>query len=174
MADPVNFFARWSRLKQRARTSPPEPVPAAPSDEARAIDTPPPELPPVESLTADSDFTAFLQPGVPEAMRNAALRKLWGSDPVFANLDGLVEYGDDFAADFKSAAIVRTVYRVLLGMPGGGTPTPAGSASVADVSASAKTALPAESGSAETVAAPTNPTSDAVIVDGRTDKDGLD
>jgi hypothetical protein len=75
------------------------------------------ELPALESLTKDSDFRAFMRPGVPEELRNQALRKLWGSDPVYANLDGLLEYGEDFAAPFRMAGVVATVYRVLEGMP---------------------------------------------------------
>jgi hypothetical protein len=120
LADPANFLARWSRLKQRARTAPaPADAAAPPATAAPDIPAPDTDLPPIESLTAESDFSPFMQPGVPEAARNAALQKLWRSDPVFANLDGLVEYGEDFAADFKSTAVVRTVYRVLQGMPGG-------------------------------------------------------
>jgi hypothetical protein len=58
-----------------------------------------------------------MQAGVPDGVRNEALRKLWQSDPVFANLDGLVEYGEDFAAAFSLGGAVATVYRVLEGMP---------------------------------------------------------
>jgi uncharacterized protein DUF3306 len=122
MAEPRGFLARWSRLKQEARrASPPaasEAAPGAPSAE------PVPELPAIDSLTAESDFTPFMQPGVPEALRNAALQKLWRSDPLLANLDGLVEYGDDFAADFNAGAAVVTAYRVLQGMPEGSEPPP--------------------------------------------------
>ena len=75
------------------------------------------ELPALESLTKNSDFRAFMRPGVPEELRNRALRKLWASDPVYANLDGLLEYGEDFAAPFRMAGVVATVYRVLEGMP---------------------------------------------------------
>ncbi|MGH7013619.1 MAG: DUF3306 domain-containing protein [Stellaceae bacterium] len=119
MAEPADFLARWSQLKRRARR--PQPRDAAPANTAVPAPTaePPPEtLPPVESLTVESDYAAFMRPGVPEATRNAALQKLWRSDPVFANLDGLVEYGEDFAAVFKSTAAVRTVYRVLKGLSG--------------------------------------------------------
>jgi hypothetical protein len=52
------------------------------------------------------------------------LRKLWRSDPVFANLDGLVEYGEDYGADFRAASAVKTVYRVLEGMPAPETAEP--------------------------------------------------
>jgi hypothetical protein len=119
MAEPADFLARWSRLKRRARQ--PQPPDAAPANaEAAALpaETPPETLPPIETLTAQSDYKIFMQAGVPEATRNAALQKLWRSDPVFANLDGLVEYGEDYAAVFKSTAVVRTVYRVLKGLSG--------------------------------------------------------
>lgn len=63
-----------------------EPVPPAPS-EVRVED-----LPDIETLSYGSDFTVFLQQGVPELLRRQALRKLWRSDPVLANLDGLNDY----------------------------------------------------------------------------------
>jgi Protein of unknown function (DUF3306) len=50
------------------------------------------DLPDVETLTYESDFTAFLRENVPEQLKQAALRKLWTSDPVLANLDGLNDY----------------------------------------------------------------------------------
>ena len=53
-------------------------------------------LPAVEDLDAASDYTGFLGQGVPEALAKAALRKLWLSDPVFANLDGLNDYDEDY------------------------------------------------------------------------------
>lgn len=48
----------------------------------------------IESLTKESDFTIFMQKGVPAALKKRALRKLWTSDPVLANLDGLNDYED--------------------------------------------------------------------------------
>ena len=45
-------------------------------------------LPPVESLTIDSDFTAFLQPKVDEALKRQALKKLF-AHPRFNVMDGL-------------------------------------------------------------------------------------
>jgi hypothetical protein len=36
---------------------------------------------------------------------------------VLANLDGLVEYGEDYAAAYSASAAVKTAYRVLQGMP---------------------------------------------------------
>jgi hypothetical protein len=52
-------------------------------------------LPPVETLTFDSDFAAFMQPKVEEATRRAALKKLFG-DPSFNVMDGLDIYVGDY------------------------------------------------------------------------------
>jgi len=54
-----------------------------------------PELPPVESLTPESDFRPFLRDGVPPATRSAALKKLF-ADPAFNVMDGLDVYIEDF------------------------------------------------------------------------------
>ncbi|PPR18003.1 MAG: hypothetical protein CFH37_00770 [Alphaproteobacteria bacterium MarineAlpha9_Bin7] len=69
----------------------------------------------MEDLTADSDFTPFLQTGVPSALKRAALRKLWSSDPVLANVDGLNDYDEDFAK-MGLGKVVRTIYQVGKGM----------------------------------------------------------
>ena len=109
-----SLLLRWSRRKAEARQGKPdtpapaaepaakpegageagreasqEPAPAAASSEpaVRAED-----LPDVETLTYESDFTAFLREGVPELIKRQALRKLWTSDPILANLDGLNDY----------------------------------------------------------------------------------
>ena len=58
----------------------------------------PPDLPPVESLTPDSDFTRFMQPDVPRASRNAAMKKLF-TDPHFNVMDGLDIYIDDYTKE---------------------------------------------------------------------------
>jgi hypothetical protein len=154
LAEPPGFLARWSRLKQAERDKalsrdPAPPDPAA-VDSAEPPADPPEDLPALESLTKDSDFRAFMRPGVPEELRNQALRKLWGSDPVYANLDGLLEYGEDFAAPFRMAGVVATVYRVLEGMPEpekpaeSATETAAAMVPVAAPAASAASETPAE------------------------------
>ena len=110
------FLKRWSARK-RAQ----EPEEVAPEEEA-----PPPEpaeektdeeilaehdLPDPDTLEPGSDFAAFLKPTIPQHLQNRALRKLWTSNPVLANLDGLVEYGEDFT---KAASVTdfQTAYRV--------------------------------------------------------------
>ena len=63
----------------------------------------PEDLPDIESLDEHSDFTVFLKKGVPEALRRQALQRLWRSNPVFANLDGLAEYDEDYSDAATSA-----------------------------------------------------------------------
>jgi hypothetical protein len=98
-------LSRWSRRKLETAAETPEPAPtsapaAAPAlapATAPGVSTPPApsELPPVESLTFDSDFTPFLQPGVDDKVRRAALKQLF-RDPRFNIMDGLDTYIDDY------------------------------------------------------------------------------
>src|ERR1043165_7848694 len=91
------FFNRWSRLKSDARESDAQPpAEAIPPVQAATTDDEPPELPPVESLTIDSDFRGFLHPKVDEDLRRSALRNLF-SDPHFNVMDGLDVYIDDYS-----------------------------------------------------------------------------
>ena len=119
------LLSRWSRLKAGARrreTAPapaeaasasvttdagsaaPPPAPqsplaghpssAAPPAEADAPAVP---LPDLETLGQDSDYSAFLSPGVDAALRKRALRKLFQS-PKFNVFDGLDTYRGDFTS----------------------------------------------------------------------------
>jgi len=128
------FLSRWSRLKRQSAQPvsehvPPEPVAeelpvqppvALPDGEAPPVeenaaaeaDDPLKDLPPVEELTRESDYTPFLRAEVPEDLHRQALRKLWTSDPVFANDDGLKDYADDYTGLFTSSDPVKTLYRV--------------------------------------------------------------
>jgi hypothetical protein len=51
----------------------------------------------LETLSYDSDYELFLKEGVPEELKNQAMRKLWRSNPVLANVDGLNDYDENFA-----------------------------------------------------------------------------
>ena len=53
------------------------------------------DLPPIESLNKDSDFTPFLAQNVPEFLKRQAYRVLWRSDPFFNFRDGLDDYDED-------------------------------------------------------------------------------
>ncbi len=49
---------------------------------------------------------------MPEAITRAALRKLWLSDPVLANLDRLNDYDDDYSFVDTVISAVQTSYKV--------------------------------------------------------------
>ena len=87
--DKEAFLARWSRLK---REQPAEPA-ARESTPAKAESAKP--LPPVESLTPESDFSAFMQPKVSEALRRRALKQLF-RDPQFNVPDLFEPYSRDW------------------------------------------------------------------------------
>jgi hypothetical protein len=53
---------------------------------------------------------------VPETLRRKALRKLWRLNPVFANLDGLNDYDEDFTDAATAVQAVKTIYKVGRGM----------------------------------------------------------
>jgi hypothetical protein len=109
------FMSRWSRLKARSR-APAAPVaeagtalpqagddtppragqdPAPPQAAPQAPAAPPPELPDIDLLGEDSDYSAFLAEGVDATLRRKALRKLFHS-PKFNVLDGLDDYMGDY------------------------------------------------------------------------------
>jgi hypothetical protein len=48
-------------------------------------------LPPIESIGAESDIRPFLQPGVPQELTRAALRRAWVADPAIRDFIGLSE-----------------------------------------------------------------------------------
>ncbi len=94
-------LSRWSRRKLEATRDTPPTAPAAAAATAAPVPTAagttpaPIELPPVESLTFDSDFTAFLRPEVDADLKRAALKQLF-RDPRFNVMDGLDTYIDDY------------------------------------------------------------------------------
>jgi hypothetical protein len=53
------------------------------------------DMPPLDSIAADGDYSGFMSPGVSEGLRNKALRRLFMS-AQFNVLDGLDDYDDDF------------------------------------------------------------------------------
>lgn len=74
------------------------------------------ELPNPDEMQAGDDFSAFMKETVPAVLRNRALKRLWTSNPVLANVDMLVDYGEDFTAEADPVGIVKTIYRVGKGM----------------------------------------------------------
>ncbi|HEY7742266.1 MAG TPA: DUF3306 domain-containing protein [Burkholderiales bacterium] len=95
--DKEAFLDRWSRRKKEARTeAPPEKAQVKGAEPAVDPKAPPPELPPVDQLTPESDFRPFFHPKIGEDVRRAALKKLF-SDPRFNVMDGLDVYIDDYS-----------------------------------------------------------------------------
>lgn len=137
------FLSRWSRRKRAIAEEETRAAPAeAPEDRAAEEHAPEPEaaaptpveetlseeelaaLPPVESIDASTDITAFLRKGVPAVLRNAALRRAWSSDPKIAGyLDPAREYAYDWnvpggvpgsgplPADFDAKALAEKIFR---------------------------------------------------------------
>ena len=101
------FLSRWSRRKRavvegRAPEEPTLPAPVEAKPEAPPAE---PEddfdlntLPPIESLTIESDFKAFLHRKVPLELRSAALRRAWSLDPAIRDFIGPADYAWDFNA----------------------------------------------------------------------------
>lgn len=94
-------LARWSRLKAAsgapAPAVAPEPVAAEPSpEEVEAIVA---ALPSLESIAQTRDVAAFLARGVPQALRNAALDRLWRSDPaIWDRIPDAIDYAENYLA----------------------------------------------------------------------------
>lgn len=99
-----NFLSRWSRLKVETKQAEPCPLPVPPPAEPEQGEDIP-ELPSIESLTKDSDFSAFLRVGIPDDLRKAALSKLWASDPLFSQ----PEIYDLHMEDYNQPAFAEAV-----------------------------------------------------------------
>jgi putative acetyltransferase len=138
------FLKRWSRRKQEAKEAPdaaqradaanPKPAPdgdvRALDDRSRAEEPPPApgdkaadkrELTEAdfadvdfEALDYNSDYARFTAPGVPEAIKNKALQKLWASHAVFTTPDPYQDYLGDYtdAAVAVPPGTLKTAYRI--------------------------------------------------------------
>jgi hypothetical protein len=117
MNDPDNFLSRWSRRKRQAVDARPEKtdggqvgpgpagdqtqsVPASVQSSQGAVEFDVSSLPPIESIGPGTDLTAFMQSGVPLALRHAALRRAWSADPAIRDFMGPTEnYWDAVGPD---------------------------------------------------------------------------
>ena len=73
-------------------------------------------LPDPDTLQAGDDVRAFMAKAVPERLRRRALRQLWKLNPILANVDGLVDYGEDFTDSATVLENLQTTYQVGKGM----------------------------------------------------------
>ncbi|NQV67909.1 MAG: DUF3306 domain-containing protein [Rhodobacteraceae bacterium] len=74
------------------------------------------ELPNPDTLKMGDDFSVFMQKAVPDRLRRRALRTLWRSNPVLANLDGLVDHGEDYTDAAVTFEGMKSAYVVGKGM----------------------------------------------------------
>ena len=74
------------------------------------------ELPDPDSMKQGDDFSAFMSDAVPQRLRRRALRQLWRSNPVLANLDNLVDYGEDYTDAALVMENLQSAYQVGKGM----------------------------------------------------------
>ena len=123
------FLKRWSRLKQERR----EEAKAAPETETKEkTESKPPaakepaapvnaeesdpkviaELPSIDSLGEHSDYSPFMRPGVPQALKMQALRKMWATDPVISAPDPFEMHNVDFTHLAAPGQVVKTSYQV--------------------------------------------------------------
>jgi hypothetical protein len=139
------FLARWSQRKQQAKRPDREapvaeadtpPGPAAEGDAEPEFD--PSSLPKLEDVTETTDITAFLRKGVPEHLRNAALRKSWALDPAIRNyVSPALEYAYDWntpggVPGSSEIGAGVDVARLVSQIMGGGESTHVASASAAE------------------------------------------
>lgn len=124
MTEPEDFLTRWARRKRAAKVDSQsgsrgdadrqqsseravranDEIPGEQQAKPQAAELPPEnvfdlsKLPSLDSIGPATDISAFLQPGVPEALSRAALRRAWSADPGIRDFIGLSENSWDFTA----------------------------------------------------------------------------
>lgn len=119
MSHDDGIMSRWSRRKaavaqeaeaeaEAERAEAPAPVEDKPEAEVLAelgLQDP-------DEMDMGDDFSGFMKSAVPAKLRNRALRKLWLTNPALANIDGLVDYGEDFTDASTVVEKITTAYQV--------------------------------------------------------------
>lgn len=73
-------------------------------------------LPDPEEMDRPEQVQELLKAAVPQRLKSRALRRLWRLNPVLANVDGLVDYGEDFTDAATVVENLQTAYQVGKGM----------------------------------------------------------
>jgi len=174
-ADEEGFLRRWSRRKHESQAPPAQAAPPAPPAPEPAPTEPPriltdADMPPIESLDANSDFSVFLSAGVSEELRRRALRKLFTLpeinrrcplDGEWYDCHGYEPLGDiityDMREEMERAArkLEEAVERSVAG-DAGDTPPNAPNAGRADAPASTVAAEPPSPAKVEIATDPRN------------------
>ena len=74
------------------------------------------DLPEPEEMESTEQVQTLLKSTVPQRLKTRALRRLWRLNPVLANVDGLVDYGEDFTDAAMVVENMATTYQVGKGM----------------------------------------------------------
>jgi hypothetical protein len=122
-----DFFNRWSDRKTAERDDQSQEKVEIPEQAAVALSSGqeetsdenlpvPDDLPDIKTLDKNSDFSLFMREGTPKKLKRLALRKLFTSDPIFAGLDGLNDYDEDYSMIGMVAEVVSTRYKPGQGM----------------------------------------------------------
>jgi TorA maturation chaperone TorD len=113
MTGSENLITRWSRMKlESGKTAEPDSSSSAPrpngAEAGDLKEAAPPanspttatfdlaSLPPLQSITADTDIRSFLTAAVPLELTRAALRRAWVTDPAIRDFIGIAENQWDF------------------------------------------------------------------------------
>ncbi len=108
--------AAAARPQQEVAPAETSPVPQSAPAEAEERTTGLPDLPPIESLGKNSDYSVFLKQGVPEKLQRLALRKLWRFTASVP--DGLDDYDEDYTLVEMVAEGVSSGNKIRQGMAG--------------------------------------------------------
>lgn len=74
------------------------------------------DLPDPDEMERTEQVQELLKSAVPQRLKTRALRRMWRLNPVLANVDGLVDYGEDFTDAATVVENLQTAYQVGKGM----------------------------------------------------------
>ena len=74
------------------------------------------DLPVPEEMESPEQVQSLLKAVAPQRLKTRALRRLWRLNPVLANVDGLVDYGEDYTDAALVVENLQTIYQVGKGM----------------------------------------------------------
>ena len=143
-----SFLSRWSQRKHEASLPEPEAAAKPVDGDAEALPAQPADseaepafdlssLPKLEDLTGTTDITQFLRKGVPESLRNAALRKSWALDPAIRNyVNPALDYAFDWNtpggvpgnSELAAGTDVAKMVLQIMGSPSSTDPAPSSQA----------------------------------------------
>lgn len=112
-AEPTRIPQAQDRAGEKAPPIAVSDTPAAKDDEEALSEEELGEFADVDfdKLNYASDYSRFMKAGVPDAIRRRALRKLWASNPLLANIDGLNDYDEDYSDAALAMKIIGSNYK---------------------------------------------------------------